>query len=104
LAIGGGALALTAGLVTASFTESERTSGVATEQAAAVAIAAVGGGTVTRIVAGPSGGLLVSVATTSGQWAHVIEDSGLTVRAVRVERLKIARDSGRSASAPGTVG
>jgi hypothetical protein len=85
--MGGGALALTAGLATASLTASERTSGVATEQAAAVAIATVGGGTAARIVAGPSGGFLVSVLTTDGQWAHVIEDAGFTVRAVRVERL-----------------
>jgi hypothetical protein len=86
VAMGGGALALT--LVTAALTASERTSGPATEQAAAAAIATVGGGTAARIVAGPSGGYLVSVLTSAGQWAHVIEDAAFTVRALRVERLE----------------
>jgi multisubunit Na+/H+ antiporter MnhB subunit len=86
----GGALALTAGLVTASLTASEVTSGPATEHAAAVAVATVGGGNAAQVVAGPSGGFLVTVLTSGGQWAHVIEDAAFTVRAWRVENPRTA--------------
>jgi hypothetical protein len=41
-------------------------------------------------VAGPSGGFLVSVLTTGGQWVHVIEDAGFRVRAWRVESPETA--------------
>jgi hypothetical protein len=86
--VASGALALTAGLVTGSLTASERTSGAATEQAAAVAVRTVGGGTAARVVAGPSGGFLVSVRTGDGQVTHVIEDAGFSVRATRVEGVR----------------